>query len=106
MTENLLVRSDGTIQAIGDLRLEIRELGRCTKKRATRIVPVHRGKRFAFLLLRSFFGDHGDIAAWTREWSGPWLAVIFATQESFTAQDRADCIRWEQERLMRHLSLQ
>lgn len=98
-TETLFIRSDGQIEVIGDVPLELEQIGDCRRERASSIVPVHIGKRIAFLLLRAIFGERGITAEWTRGWSGPWSVLLYATGETFTAQSRKVCLRWERERL-------
>lgn len=95
-TQNLFVRSDGTIQVVGDMPLE---LGDPVTHRASSIVPLHRGKRLAFMLLREIFGERGHIAAWTRTWHGPWIGLLFATNESYVHQSRWVVLKWEHQRL-------
>jgi hypothetical protein len=95
----LFVACDGTIEVIGDPPLELEQIGDCRRERASSIVPVHIGKRIAFLLLRAIFGERGITAEWTRGWYGPWLCLLYATGETFTHQSRKVCLKWEQERL-------
>lgn len=104
--ETMFVRSDGSIEIIGSSDLELGQLGVGTRRRASRIVPLHKGKRFAFLLLRALFGENGITAEWTREWQGPWAAVVFATGEAAVFESREEALQWEHERLEEYLSTQ
>lgn len=88
---------DGSVTALNTDALPLRELGRVTLTRYSRILPLHPVKRAAFRLLRFTCGDQGAIAAWTRTWRGPWRAVILSTGASFTHASRAECLRWEHE---------
>lgn len=97
--KTLFVSGSGTIIAVGDIPPELEQVGTVVRKRASNIVPLHRGKRFLFLLLRAVFGERGITAEWTRQWTGPWCAILFQTGESFIHQSRKVCLKWERERL-------
>lgn len=98
-TQELYVQLDGTIQTIGDATPDLEMIGPCTRRRASNILPVHRGKRGAFLFLRALFGERGRIAEWTRQWQGPWISLLFATGETYVHQSRRCCVEWERRRL-------
>lgn len=95
----MFVRSNGQIEVIGDIPLELEQIGDCRRERASSIVPVHIGKRIAFLLLRAIFGERGITAEWTRGWYGPWLCTLYATGETYVHQSRKVCLRWERDQL-------
>lgn len=89
---------------IGDAPAELEAMGDTVRNRASNILPLHRGKRAAFLLLRSLFGERGRIAEWTRQWQGPWLCRLFATGETYVHQSRRCCLAWEHEQLNQIMS--
>ena len=105
-TQELFVRSDGTIQVIGDAPQELAGMGERVCNRASNILPVRRGKRAMFLLLRLLFGERGRVAEFTRRWQGPWIAMLFATGETYMHQSRLCCLDWEHRRLNQILSTQ
>lgn len=98
MSHNLFIQPDGMVISVGDAP-ELALLGDRTRRRASCVVPLHRGKRILFYLLRAVFGERGITAEWTRQWPGPWVAVLFATGESFIHQSRRVVLQWEHERL-------
>jgi hypothetical protein len=95
----MFVRGDGQIEMIGDVPVELSLHGKAVRRRATSILPVHRGKRLCFLALRSLFGERGRVAEWTRQWSGPWEARIYATGETMVFQSRRVALLWERAKL-------
>ncbi len=95
----MFVGLDGQIQVIGDVPLELAQIGECKRERASSIVPVNLWKRAAFILLRAVFGERGRVAEFTRSWTGPWTGWLFSTGERFTAQSRRVVLKWERERL-------
>lgn len=97
--QTMFIRVDGQIETIGDPPLEMEQIGDCWRQRASSIVPVHLGKRIAFLLLRVIFGERGITAEWTRQWHGPWLCELYATGETYVHQSRRCCLAWEHKRL-------
>lgn len=101
MKTELYVACDGTIQVIGEIPKELELTGNAprVRHRASRIVPLHRGKRFMFLFLRAIFGERGITAEWTRGWHGPWIGWLFATGETYIHQSRRVVLKWERERL-------
>lgn len=101
MNSSFFIRGDGQVVTIGDPPIE---LGEGVRKRASSIVPLHHGKRLCFLVLRALFGEHGRVAAYTRNWQGPWLTTIFATNERFITQSRWVALKVEHERLEQILS--
>lgn len=96
---NIFIKPGGEMIFLGDAPQELADLGTGTRRRASSIVPLHRGRRFLFLLLRAIFGERGITAEFTRSWQGPWLCVLFETGETFIHQSRRCCIKWEHERL-------
>lgn len=46
------------------------------EQRGAYVLPLPRGKRRVFQVLRRVFGGAGWIAAWTRRWRGPWVVVL------------------------------
>jgi hypothetical protein len=103
-TTELLVRSDGTIETIGDPPAGISELGDTTRTRVSNILPVYATKRAVFLALRWTFGETGLVAKWTRTWEGPWACTLFETGEQVVRTHRSDCVAWEHERLSELMS--
>jgi hypothetical protein len=95
----MFIRADGQIEVIGDVPLELEQIGNCRRERASSIVPLHLGKRIAFLLLRTIFGERGITAEWTRAWRGPWFCLLYATGETFCHPSRRVCLAWERARL-------
>lgn len=99
-TQELYVQLDGSIKILGDAPPELAALlGEGTRRRASSILPLHRGKRAWFLFLRLLFGERGRVAEWTRQWQGPWWTKVFATGDEFIHQSRKVCLKWEHERL-------
>lgn len=95
----LFVPVGGEIISIGDPPIALE--GEVKKERASHILPVNRGLRAAFLLLRWAFGEEGRVAAWTRTWRCRWYTEIIATGETFTSRDRQACLDWERRKLER-----
>lgn len=77
--------------------------GPCSKVRASIVVPVKPRSRRTFYRLRFLLGN--TLGGWlSRRLPGPWKAVILSSGEKFQAQTRAECIRWEVERLEQMMS--
>lgn len=100
MSQTLFVSSDEVI-SIGDMPVE---LGATRSYRASQILPVNPVKRLAFVALRAVFGERGRVAAWTRNWRGPWQSKILANGETYTHISRRVCIAWEHSKLEEILS--
>lgn len=68
-------RQDGSWDCIHDPELSeaIAGLGPGRRTRASHVLPLEPTKQLAFRLLRRAFGDEGRVAAWTRDWKGPWI---------------------------------
>jgi hypothetical protein len=49
------------------------ELGEVVTARASHVLPTNWGYRQVFRLLRTFFGERGRVADWTRQWQTEWL---------------------------------
>jgi len=94
---SIIIRPGGEILSLGELPLELE--GNQTRTRVSNILPVNRVKRAAFLMLRLVFGERGQVAAWTRSWSGPWTCTLFHNGETYTHASRQMCVEWEHERL-------
>lgn len=84
----------GEVEVIGE---PVMVLGVGQQRRASHILPVNLVKRAAFVLLRLVFGERGKVAAWTRNWVGPWVCVILATGQTKTYQSRRALLDWERE---------
>jgi hypothetical protein len=105
----LYIAPDGTVSAVADETAQdiAATLGDPVKTRASHVLPVHPGKQFAFVLLRSMFGDAGRIAAWCRSWRGPWQVFWKGDRKpSFQHPSRRVCIQWEIDQLQRRLANQ
>jgi hypothetical protein len=103
-TISLIIDSAGTITMLPEKELDLRAF--CTDlsyRRVSHIWPVHPVKRIAFRLLRALFGERGRVAQWTRQWQGPWQAIIIDTGETFVHQSRRVCLDWEHEVINKHL---
>ena len=74
--------TNGTARSLGTNPI-LEELGLCTHRRASHILPVNRFKKLAFRCLRATFGEIGRVADWTRQWSGPWRVTIIGTDATF-----------------------
>jgi hypothetical protein len=88
------IHPDGQVEYIGTLPIDL-PLENPVKRRVSHIIPVRWHKRIAFRILRMIFGESGKAAAWTRRWTGPWLAIIIATHQTKTFNTRAEAITWE-----------
>ena len=76
------------------------DISHVTRRRVSHIVPAHRGKRFAFRLLRAIFGERGRVAEWTRtdRW-GPWRVTVIKTKRTAIYGSRLAALDWEQREL-------
>lgn len=95
----LIIHPDGRVEAVADdiARSIAAELGNMTTRRASHVLPAHPIKRAAFRLLRSVFSEQGKVAAWCRNWRGPWQ-VRFASDPGtvvYSHKSRRVCIDWE-----------
>jgi hypothetical protein len=101
MIRTIKLRTDGTLDFIGD---EGRELvaGPATKTRASHVLPVSRGKRWAFRLLRAAFADTSRVASWCRTWRGLWRVEVIGGPTFGPFDDRLAAIRAEVEYLRRN----
>jgi hypothetical protein len=89
-----------TVDALNEEFLDA--LGYRSKRRASHVWPVHRGKQIMFRLIRALVGERGFIAAWCRSWRGPWevrfidpLAKGRPGAVVFSHPSRRVCIAWE-----------
>ena len=87
---------DGTARTIDTIPFPI---GKESRIRVSKILPVNPAKRMAFILLRRVFGEDGIMAAWTRKWHGPWEATILETKETFNHPQRQECLEWERNKI-------
>lgn len=97
MTHRIKIRTDGQIEWLGKLPIDLPLDGTPTKRRVSTILPVNPVKRAFFRLIRQVAGDDGRPAAWTRTWAGPWRATILATGQSAVFDNRQAAIDWEYE---------
>ena len=94
-TRTIYLNPDGTAEHLGTEDFGLN--GERHVRRYSEIVPSLPLPRLAFRFLRGCFGDKGVVAAWTREWKGPWTARILETGETYTHLDRHACLEWEAE---------
>jgi hypothetical protein len=99
-TEIITISKDGKsvefIEGTSSLNLP---LGNGRRIRLSHIRPEKFWKKAAFVLLRKVFGDRGNIAFWTRKWSGPWRATIISTGQAEVFETREEAIIWELDQL-------
>ena len=100
----ILFHPDGTVE-MADAP-EASDLGQVIdRRRFSHILPRNAVKRFAFIIIRGCVTDNGRIAAWTRNWRGPW-EVRFVDDPrtvAFTHASRKVCVKWEVDRLNERL---
>lgn len=105
----IIIKADGTIKFLESKEINLDGIGAQTRCRASRIMPYHPAKWIAFDLLRYLFGETGRVAAWTRTWKGPWIAILLppytgsSADNSFVSMSRQDCLSWEREQLEEQL---
>ena len=97
----LTIDPTGNASYLGEVAVDLSELGPVTRRRVSHILPVNPIKRGAFRALRLVFGERGRVAAWTRRWRGPWRAEIIATGQRRYHMSRRVLIAWEQAVLTR-----
>ena len=97
MQSILTFHADGTCTTLKTETIPLAELGECSIRRVSHILPAALGKRLAFIALRLAFGERGRIAEWARQWQGPWQVRFAASPGAvaFTHQSRRVCIAWE-----------
>jgi hypothetical protein len=96
--KTITILPDGSVSFLGECPVDLPLLN-AVRRRVSKIEPKRFWKKKAFQVLRLVAGDTGRVAAFTRTWSGKWTARILATGETYTAETRAECIRWEIEQL-------
>jgi hypothetical protein len=69
------------------------------ERRFSEIVPLVKGKRRWFRILRFIFGERGRVADWTRTWRGLWHCTILMGPHRGASKvdvNRQALVKWEQ----------
>ena len=96
MTHTLICHPDGSVSTLTDNPIAP-PLENVRTERWSEIIPISIPKRVAFRVLRRLFGEQGNVAAWTRGWSGMWEMRVLSTGYTARCNDREVLIKLEHE---------
>jgi hypothetical protein len=88
---SIVIGPDGQMEFINNNGLaELLSEGEARITRASHVEPLAPVKRLAFRVIRRLVADDSRIAAWTRNWKGPWVADLALSGGPVLAGDDGD----------------